>query len=78
MNCKNCIEGYKKITKRKAKELFIKGEIIYFLPSMANPSSPWIQLTEFSKDGEFEVTLNKILIYQPRELGRTVNFYIPL
>ncbi len=78
MNYKNCIEDYKKITKKKARELFKKGETLHFLPSKANPFSPWIQLSDFPKDGEFEVTLNKILIYQPRELGRAVNFYIPL
>ena len=79
---RNCIEDYKKITKKKARELFSKGETIHFLPSMANPSSPWIQLVEFPKkregEGEFEDILNRILIYQPKELGKTVNFYIPL
>ena len=75
---KSCIEGYKKITKRKAKELFLKGETVHFLPSMGNPFSPWIQLSELPNEGEFEAVLNGILYYQPRELGRTVNFYIPL
>ena len=80
MNCKNCIEGYKKISKKKARELFSKGEKLHFLPSMANPFSPWIQLVEFPKkeEGEFENIFNRILIYQPKQLGKTVNFYIPL
>ena len=75
---KSCVEGYKKISKKKARELFSKGEKLHFLPSMANPFSQWIKLAEFPKEGEFENILNRILIYQPRELGRTVNFYIPL
>ena len=74
----SCVEGYKKITKKTAKELFSKGEVLHFLPSMANPCSPWIGLQEFPKEGDFINTLNTILIYQPKELGRTVNFYIPL
>ena len=78
MNCKNCIENCKKITKKKARELFLKGETLHFLPSMANPFSPWIQLAEFPKEGDFENILNGVLIYQPKELGRSVNFYIPL
>ncbi len=78
MNCKNCIEGYKKISKKKARELFSKGEKLHFLPSMANPFSPWISLNEFPKEGSFENILNRILIYQPKELGKTVNFYISL
>ena len=61
-----------------ARELFSKGEKLYFLPSMANPFSPWIQLAEFQKEGAFENILNQILAYQPKELGRAVNFYIPL
>ena len=80
MICKNCIEGYKKISKKKARVLFSKGEKLHFLPSMANPFSPWIQLVKFPKkdEGEFENILNRILIYQPKQLGKTVNFYIPL
>ena len=78
MNCKSCVEGLKKITKKKARELFQKGEILHFLPSMANPFSPWIQLAEFPKEGDFENILNRILFYQPRQLGKTVNFYISL
>ena len=78
MNCKNCIEGYKKITKSEAKKLHEEGKTIHFLPSMANPFSPWIQLGQFPKEGKFENILNRILIYQPRELGRSVKFYIPL
>ena len=78
MNCKSCVEGYKKITKKKARELFQKGETIQFLPSMGNPFSPWIQLAEFPKEGDFENILNMVLIYQPKELGRSVKFYIPL
>ena len=78
MNCKNCIEGYKKISKKKARELFLKGEKLHFLPSMANPFSPWIQLVEFPKEGEFENIVNQILAYQPKELGRSIKFYISL
>ena len=74
----SCVENYKKISKKKAKELFLKGEVLHFLPSMANPCSPWISLQDFPKEGDFTNTLNTILIYQPRELGRAVNFYIPL
>ena len=77
-NSTNCIEGYKKISKKKARELFLKGETLHFLPSMGNPFSPWISLVEFPKEGEFENILNKILIYQPKQLGKTVNFYMPL
>ena len=75
---RSCVEDYKKITKKKARELFQKGESLHFLPSMANPFSPWIQLVEFPKDGDFENNLNAILAYQPKELGRTINFYISL
>ena len=78
MNNKSCIEGFKKITKKKAREFFQKGETLHFLPSMANPFSPWIQLAEFPKEGNFENILNRVSIYQPKELGRSVNFYIPL
>ena len=74
----SCIKDYKKITKRAARELFSKGEVLHFLPSMANPCSPWIGLQEFPKEGDFADILNKILIYQPKEFGKTVNFYIPL
>ena len=77
-NLKSCIEGYKNITKEKARELFSKGEKLHFLPSMANPFSPWIQLIELPGEGEFDDILNRILIYQPKQLGKTVNFYIPL
>ncbi len=75
---KSCIEGYKKITKRRARELFSKGERIFFLPSMANPFSPWSGLGEFPMMGDFANVLNVILKYQPKQLGKTVNFYIPL
>ena len=78
MNNKSCIEGFKKITKKKAREFFQKGETLHFLPSMANPFSPWMSLAEFPKEGGFENILNVILAYQPKELGKSVNFYIPL
>jgi len=77
MNCRSCIEGYKKITKNEAKKLHEEGKAIYFLPSMANPFSPFIGLGEFPI-GNFTNNINSILAYQSRELGRTVKFYIPL
>ena len=77
MNCKSCVEGFKKITKNEAKKLHGEGETIYFLPSMANPLNPFISLGEFPM-GDFTNNLNAILAYQPKELGRSVKFYIPL
>ena len=77
MNCKNCIENCKKITKIEAKKLHEEGRTIYFLPSMANPLNPFISLGEFPM-GNFTNNLNAILAYQPKELGRSVKFYIPL
>ena len=73
----SCVEGFKKITKVEAKKLHRKGETIYFLPSMANPFSPFIFLGKFPI-GDFTNNLNAILAYQPKELGKTVKFYIPL
>jgi len=74
---RSCIEDYKKITKAEAKRLHEEGKSIYFLPSMANPFSPFIELGEFPM-GNFTNNLNTILAYQPKELGRSVKFYIPL
>ena len=73
-----CIDGYKRVTKGEAKKLHEKGEKVHFLPSMANLFSPWTQLGSFPEEGEFEAVLNGILYYQPKELGRRVNFYVPL
>ena len=73
----NCIEGHKKITKSEAKKLHEEGKTIHFLPSMANPLNPFISLGEFPM-GNFINNLNAILAYQPKELGKTVKFYIPL
>ena len=75
---RSCVEKYKKITKNEAKKLHEKGETIYFMPSMANPFSPWIELVEFPPIGNFTNNINSILAYQPKELGKSVNFYIPL
>ena len=74
---KSCIEDYKKITKSEAKRLHEEGKKIHFLPSMANPFNPFISLGEFPM-GDFINNLNTILAYQPKELGKTVKFYIPL
>ena len=74
---KSCIENYKKITKSEAKRLHKEGKSIYFLPSMANPFSPFIGLGEFPI-GNFTNNLNTILAYQPSSFGKTVKFYIPL
>ena len=74
---KSCVEDYKKISKSEAKRLHEEGKSIYFLPSMANPFSPFIGLGEFPI-GDFTNNLNAILAYQPKELGRSVKFYIPL
>ena len=74
---KSCVEGYKKITKNEAKKLHEKGETVYFMPSMANPLSPFIGLMEFPI-GNFTNNINSILAYQPKELGKSVKFYIPL
>ena len=74
---RSCVEDYKKITKVEAKKLHEEGRTIYFLPSMANPFNPFIGLGEFPM-GNFENNLNTILAYQPKELGRSVKFYIPL
>ena len=74
---KSCIENYKKITKSEAKRLHEEGEKIHFLPSQANPFNPFIGLGEFPM-GNFTNNLNTILAYQPKELGKTVKFYIPL
>jgi hypothetical protein len=74
---KSCVEDYKKITKSEAKRLHEEGKSIYFLPSMANPFNPFIGLGEFPM-GDFTNNLNAILAYQPKELGKTVKFYIPL
>ena len=74
---KSCVEDYKKITKVEAKRLHEEGKSIYFLPSMANPFNPFIGLGEFPM-GNFTNNLNTILAYQPKELGKTVKFYIPL
>ena len=74
---KSCVEDYKKITKSEAKRLHEEGKSIYFLPSMANPFNPFIGLGEFPM-GNFTNNLNAILAYQPKELGKTVKFYIPL
>ena len=74
---RSCVEGHKKITKVEAKKLHKKGKSIYFLPSMANPFSPFIFLGKFPK-GDFTNNLNAILAYQPKELGLSVEFYIPL
>ena len=74
---KSCIENYKKITKSEAKRLHEDGKSIYFLPSLANPFNPFIGLGEFPM-GNFTNNLNTILAYQPKELGKTVKFYIPL
>ena len=77
MNCKNCIEGYKRITKNEAKKIHEEGKTIYFLPPVTNPFHPFTKLKEFPM-GNFTDNINSILAYQLRELGRTVNFYIPL
>lgn len=74
---RSCIEDYKKITQVEAKRLHEEGEKIYFLPSQANPFNPFIGLGEFPM-GDFTNNLNTILAYQPKELGRSVKFYIPL
>ena len=74
---KSCVEDYKKIAKSEAKRLHEEGKSIYFLPSMANPLNPFISLGEFPM-GNFTNNLNAILAYQPKELGKTVKFYIPL
>ncbi len=74
---RSCIEDYKKITKVEAKRLHEEGEKIHFLPSQANPFNPFIGLGEFPM-GNFTNNLNTILAYQPKELGKTVKFYIPL
>ncbi len=74
---KSCVEDYKKITKSEAKRFHEEGKSIYFLPSMANPFSPFIGLGELPM-GDFTNNLNAILAYQPKELGRSVKFYIPL
>ena len=74
---KSCVEDYKKITKVEAKRLHEEGKSIYFLPSMANPFNPFIGLGEFPM-GDFTNNLNAISAYQPKELGRSVKFYIPL
>ena len=74
---RSCIEDYKKIIKGEAKKLHEDGKSIYFLPSLANPFNPFIGLGEFPM-GNFTNNLNTILAYQPKELGKTVKFYIPL
>ena len=74
---RSCIEDYKKITNGEAKKLHEDGKSIYFLPSLANPFNPFIGLGEFPM-GNFTNNLNTILAYQPKELGKTVKFYIPL
>ena len=74
---RSCVEDYKKITKVEAKKLHEEGRTIYFLPSQANPFNPFIGLGEFPM-GNFTNNLNTILAYQPKELGKTVKFYIPL
>ena len=74
---KSCIENYKKLTKSEAKRRHEEGGKIHFLPSQANPFNPFIGLGEFPM-GNFINNLNTILAYQPKELGKTVKFYIPL
>ena len=74
---RSCVEDYTKITKSEAKKLHEEGKTIYFLPSMANPLNPFISLGEFPM-GDFTNNLNAILAYQPKELGKTVKFYISL
>ena len=74
---RSCVENHKKITKSEAKKLHEDGKSIYFLPSLANPFNPFIGLGEFPM-GNFINNLNAILAYQPKELGRSVKFYIPL
>ena len=70
-------ELYKRLTMSEIYKLPEEGRTIYFLPSMANPLNPFISLGEFPM-GNFTNNLNAILAYQPKELGRSVKFYIPL
>lgn len=74
------IDGYTRVSKRKARRLFMEGVEILVLPCKVNPANVWEMTARMSNSSieDFEKWLNEYSYYSCNynELGRYPAFYI--
>lgn len=71
----------KKVSKSKAKHMFVSGQAVYMLPSNVALNNAWISPVEMEADvrsiESFEKCCNNFNYYNcNEELGKNIHFYI--